>query len=130
MADDPNEDKRWVPWSREADEKAKLYSAIAGLFLAVITSGSGVLRVGKFTLSDHLNSVKYERQVTEAQIADAIRKREKDCEIVRSSIENRLDAIEQVDTVTVQKTKPCHDIDSYLRDRVRYLELHMWENKK
>ena len=130
MADDPNEDKRWVPWSREADEKAKLYSAIAGLFLAVITSGSGVLRVGKFTLSDHLNSVKYERQVTEAQIADAIRKRKKDCEIVRSSIENRLDAIEQVDTVTVQTTKTCQEIAKDLSDRVRYLELHMWENKK
>ena len=130
MADDPNEDKRWVPWTREADEKAKLYSAIAGLFLAVITSGSGVLRVGKFTLSDHLNSVKYERQVTEAQIADAIRKRKKDCEIVRSSIENRLDAIEQVDTVTVQTTKTCQEIAKDLSDRVRYLELHMWENKK
>ena len=124
------DDKRWVPWTREADEKAKLYSAIAGLFLAVITSGSGVLRVGKFTLSDHLNSVKYERQVTEAQIADAIRKRKKDCEIVRSSIENRLDAIEQVDTVTVQTTKTCQEIAKDLSDRVRYLELHMWENKK
>ena len=124
-----NNRRRWVPWTREADEKAKLYSTIAGLFLAVITSGTGVLRVGKYTADDAAKSVRQERLITEAQIALAIRNFEKDCEVTKGEIERRIDAIEQIDTVTSKSVEACQDIAKQFGERLNYIERNMWGQK-
>ena len=130
MADDPNEDKRrWVPWTREADEKAKLYSTIAGLFLAIVTSGTGVLRVGKYTAEDAAKSVRQERLITEAQIAAAIRDFEKDCQITKGEIEKRIDAIEQFDTVTSKSVEACQAIAKQYGERLNYIEHNIWSKQ-
>ena len=124
-----NNRRRWLPWTREADEKAKLYSTIAGLFLAVITSGTGVLRVGKYTVDDAERSVRHERLITEAQIALAIRNFEKDCEVTKGEIERRIDAIEQFDTVTSKSVEACQDIAKQFGERLNYIERNMWGQK-
>ena len=129
MADDPNEDKRWVPWSREADEKAKLYSTIAGLFLAIVTSGTGVLRVGKYTAEDAAKSVRQERLITESQIAAAIRDFEKDCQITKGEIEKRIDAVEQFDTVTSKSVGACQAIAKQYGERLNYIEHNIWSKQ-
>ena len=126
---DDNNRRRWVPWTREADEKAKLYSTIAGLFLAIVTSGTGVLRVGKFTISDHNKSVRQERLITEAQIAAAIRAFEKDCQITKGAIENRIDAIEQLDAVTGKSVEACQAIAEQYGERLNYIERNLWDKR-
>jgi hypothetical protein len=126
---DDNNRRRWVPWTREADEKAKLYSTIAGLFLAVITSGTGVLRVGKYTAEDAAKSVKQERLITEAQIAAAIRAFEKDCQITKGEIEKRIDSIERVDTITSKSVEACQTMAKQYGERLNYIERNIWGNK-
>ena len=124
---DDNNRRRWVPWTREADEKAKLYSAVAGLFLAVVTSGTGVLRVGKYTVEDAAKSVAKERLITEAQIASAIRAFEKDCEITKGLIENRLDAIEKHDAIISKSIEACQAIAKQMGERLNYYERELWK---
>ena len=126
---DDNNRRRWVPWTREADEKAKLYSAVAGLFLAVVTSGTGVLRVGKYTVEDAAKSVRQERLITEAQIAAAIRDFEKDCQITKGEIEKRIDAIEQFDTVTSKSVEACQAIAKQYGERLNYIERNIWSKQ-
>lgn len=121
--------RRWVPWTREADEKAKLYSTIAGLFLAIVTSGTGVLRVGKYTAQDAAKSVREERLITEAQIAAAIRDFEKDCQITKGEIEKRIDAIEQFDTVTSKSIEACQAITKQYGERLNYIERNIWSKQ-
>jgi len=127
MADDNDTQRRWVPWSRETDTKAKLYSAIAGLFLAVVTSGTGVLRVGKFTLSDHARSVKTEMLITEAQISAAIRGRELVCNATKEGIDKRFEAIERVDTVMHESIKTCKQLAAQINEKVDYFQRKYWE---
>ena len=124
---DDNNRRRWVPWTREADEKAKLYSAVAGLFIAVVTSGTGVLRVGKYTVEDAAKSVRQERLITEAQIASAIRAFEKDCEITKGLIENRLDAIEKHDAIISKSIEACQAIAKQMGERLNYHERELWK---
>ena len=124
-----NNRRRWVPWTREADEKAKLYSTIAGLFLAIVTSGTGVLRVGKYTAEDAAKSVRQERLITEAQIAAAIRDFEKDCQFTKGEIEKRIDAIEQVDTITVKSIEACQAIAKQYGERLNYIERNIWSKQ-
>ena len=124
-----NNRRRWVPWTREADEKAKLYSTIAGLFLAIVTSGTGVLRVGKYTAQDAAKSVRQERLITEAQIAAAIRDFEKDCQITKGEIEKRIDSIERVDTITSKSVESCQTIAKQYGERLNYIERNIWGKK-
>ena len=124
-----NNRRRWVPWTREADEKAKLYSTIAGLFLAIVTSGTGVLRVGKYTAEDAAKSVRQERLITEAQIAAAIRDFEKDCQITKGEIEKRIDAIGQFDTVTSKSVEACQAIAKQYGERLNYIERNIWSKQ-
>lgn len=119
MADD--NERRWLPWSREADAKAKLYGSIAGVFLAILGSSSGVLRVDKFGLSDHLRSAKYEREVTNGQIAAAISKRRTECAVIRGSIEKRMDLVDMADANTAGGLKACRDNYTQLHHDVREL---------
>ena len=128
MADDPNEDKRWVPWSREKDAKAQLIAAVFGLLTAVVVSGTGYLRVDKFGLSDHLRSVKEERLITEAQIAAAIRKREQECVAVKAFFEERLDAIEKMDTMMNETMRSCQGNLQQINEKVDYFQRKYWEN--
>ena len=121
--------RRWLPWTREADEKAKLYSTIAGLFLAIVTSGTGVLRVGKYTAEDAAKSVRQERLITEAQIAAAIRDFEKDCQITKGEIEKRIDEIEQFDTVTSKSVEACQAITKQYGERLNYIERNIWSKQ-
>ena len=121
--------RRWVPWTREADEKAKLYSTIAGLFLAIVTSGTGVLRVGKYTSEDAAKSVRQERLITESQIAAAIRDFEKDCQITKGEIERRIDAIEQFDTITSKSVEACQAMAKQYGERLNYIERNIWSKQ-
>jgi len=128
MADDDR--RRWVPWSRETDEKAKLYSTIAGLFLAIVTSGTGVLRVGKYTADDASRSVRQERLITEAQIRAAIRERERECMSVRQGIEDRIDAIIVSDTLMSESLRACREIAAQTGERLNYIERKLWDRKQ
>ena len=119
MSDDS--ERRWIPWTREKDQKAKLYSAVAGVFLAILGSSSGVLRVDKFGLSDHLRSVKYEREVTKGQIASAISKRRTECAVIRGSIEKRMDLVDRADANTAGGLKACRNNYTQLHHDVREL---------
>jgi len=121
--------RRWVPWTREADEKAKLYSTIAGLFLAIVTSGTGVLRVGKYTAEDAAKSVRQERLITEGQITEASRDFEKDCQITKGEIEKRIDEIEQFDTVTSKSVESCQAMAKQYGERLNYIERNIWSKQ-
>ena len=127
MGEDDNDKRRWVPWSREADQKAKYWGTVLGLVTAIVTSGTGVIRVGKFTLSDHINSVREERLITEAQIAAAIYKREAEFQVVQGALDDRLEKIEQDDVRMYEGVRECRDMIKKVDEKVDYFQRRYWE---
>jgi len=121
MVDEEPPRRKWIPWTRETDEKAKLWGTILGILGVVVASGSGVLRVDRFGYSDFEKRISLERAITESKIAEAVHEREQECIELRSEMQYKLKGIEQFDAVLNESLKAGRDAHIQLMEDFRDL---------
>jgi len=126
---DNNGKRRWVPWSREADEKAKYWGTVLGLLSAVVAGGTGYLRVDKFGLSDYLTGVTHERLITNSSISKLKRELEVRCNKDKQEVFHRLALIEKADSVLIESVRIIRNDLAALNEKVDYFQRKYWESK-
>jgi len=125
--------RRWIPWSREKDEKAKLYGGILSAFIVGILGNTGLLRVDKLGYSDFklelaeerkeiASEIEHATELTEAGIKVYISERTAACLELRRDLENQIKGITGVDAAIREAVSVNREDTHILRNALIRLE--------